>query len=234
MDDILLGFSKEQWELYSKLSEQDGLEIPLAAEKYADRAREILDSADHRGIISELAERALGEARGLIALEKSPGTLFSAAYGKGEIGEIRERYFECVAALAQVRAECYSKFAEIGAKIAVLTSLSAEVEGAYSDFLVYFAAFSERGERLDVISGEDALYREALGLISEVRGVLSSAMRLAELLGDVMIGDFLRSSVAFADSPSFAKFSGDKFFGCVRALAVRLESFRSEVAGGTK
>lgn len=228
MDDILLGFDGEQYGLYLKLCEGGKLDAPLAAREYADRTEAFLGSADYRGVISDLAERALGEARGLVRLEKSPKALFSASYGKDEIEKIRERYFECVTALADIRAECYAKFTEIGAKIAALASLSAEVEGAYSDFLVYFAAFRKRGEDLDVISGEDALYRKALGLISEARGLLSSAMHLTELLGDGMIGDFLRSSVAFADSPSFAKFSGEKFFGCARALCVRLESFRSE------
>lgn len=231
MDEVLMGLDGGQVEVYLGLIEAmdagEAIEMPRGAAEFSARAVEFSGVISHfDGAISDLVDRAIAAIRELLAFERVGGGFFGVEYSESEVKSIREGYYAAVLALSGVRGEASALIGEVARELSRLEAFAGEVGAAYSAFLPYRLAF---GERSVVVSEEEGHFRSALAAIEAARGGFCRILSLLEAFGDGVVADFLAESARFADSPSFASFDGEKFFGAARGFVLRCGAVVGEI-----
>ncbi len=220
MDDIILTFSKKQYEKYLELKSASFVTLEIDTDISIPSLNV---NFNHKAAL----DKALSICDEILNFRKGNG-FFNQSLAKEKINELVPSYFSLVNSLKDVQRELYNDACVIVKYVNALDEKDDEVSKKYAELLPYVAALDKdekHGAKIENI--KDQLLN-SLSIIHSNKEKANSILAILMKLNEEMIPSFIKKSSQVADSPKFAHLDQSAFFNEITSFTEQIKAIEKQ------
>ena len=216
MEELLLTFSKKQYEEYLKIKEASSVELDFKTGKPT------IEVSSQEMVKAEL-NKMKSECEKLLVI-KNRQNVFSSDLSRKEIENLIPIFYTVIGKIDQSKRSLYQESIKIVGNLEKADKIRNEIYSRYADFLPYRAALGNIEEYRERITDIDKEFKESISFaesqIKHEKELLSKISNIA----DVIVPDFFKDISRAADAPKFLNFDKKAFFFAVSAFVEKTNS----------
>ncbi len=217
MDELILSFTPEQYKKYLEIldSAEPSLNFSTSIEPFSPHSR--------RGV-AEAAEKAVEIANKLTSTVKTASgySVFRVTYTTEESQHIQTEYFTAVREISRLRSLLLGELLSISKSVSVAENIYNAICASYNDFLPYKAALRDNTEYGETVHNADSKFKESISDADSQRERERAFLEATDKICNTIIPEFLNSSSAALDAPSFFEINETALVASVCALTEQI------------
>ena len=218
MKDILLTFTKEQYDKYLELKSSDNIALDIV-----DLPPLPLPIKAENNFYSSI----IAKCEEIIEFSKSD-SIFGNKLTREQIKAIMPLYFELINNIRKAHGEISIHINNMSNYLIKLNKYDETISQKLSDFLPYKAALENDTQYVEKIRSINHELTSAIStVIREKERVVKSLAYIVKLTEDI-IPSFIKQSSHTADSPSFKNFNQTKFFFEISSFAEQIKTITKQ------